>query len=142
MRIGELARLAGVNIQTVRFYERAGLLPAPPRSTSGYRLYAEKDLHRMLFIQQAKELGFSLKDVREILSMRERGTCPCGRVVELSERHLENIRKTIRDLSIFEKELDHAVKKWKHLGQPTLAANEFCTLIEQTINAQTVKSKE
>lgn len=133
MQIGELARRANVNIQTVRFYERQKLLPQPARKPSGYRVYGEADLRRLLFIRQAKELGFSLEEVREILAMRARGACPCGRVVSLAQGHLENIRETIRNLAGFEKELSRAVRKWKRAGQPRLAANEFCTLIERAM---------
>lgn len=132
MQIGELARRAHVNIQTVRFYERQKLLPQPARKPSGYRIYGEAELRRLLFIRQAKDLGFSLEEIREILSMRARGACPCGRVVSLAQRHLENIRETIRNLAGFEKELSRAVRKWISSGEPTLAANEFCRLIERT----------
>ncbi len=142
MQIGELARRAGVNIQTVRFYERQRLIPQPARKPSGYRVYGEADLHRLLFIRQAKELGFSLEEIREILGMRQRGTCPCSRVVSLAQRHLDNIRETIRNLAGFEKELSRAVRKWKNSGQPRLAANEFCTLIEQTMKDGTKKVRQ
>lgn len=135
MQIGELARQASVNIQTVRFYERHKLLPQPARKPSGYRVYSEGDLRRLLFIRQAKALGFSLEEIREILAMRARGACPCGRVVTLAQRHLDNIRDTIRNLAGFEKELSRAVKKWKNSGRPRLAANEFCALIEQAMSS-------
>jgi DNA-binding transcriptional MerR regulator len=141
MQIGELARRAHVNIQTVRFYERQKLLPQPARKPSGYRIYGEAELRRLLFIRQAKELGFSLEEVREILAMRARGACPCGRVVSLAKRHLESIRETIRKLAGFEKELGRAVRKWKRAGQPRLAANEFCTLIERAMKDGTKKVK-
>jgi DNA-binding transcriptional MerR regulator len=141
MQIGELARRASVNIQTVRFYERRKLLPQPTRKPSGYRVYGEADLRRLLFIRQAKELGFSLEEIRDILGMRDRGACPCGRVVSLAQRHLENIRQTIRNLAGFEKELSRAVRKWKNSEQPRLAANEFCTLIERTMEDRAKKVK-
>lgn len=141
MQIGELARRAHVNIQTVRFYERRKLLPQPVRKPSGYRIYGEAELRRLLFIRQAKGLGFSLEEVREILATRARGACPCGRVVSLAQRHLDNIRETIRNLAGFEKELSRAVRKWKNSGQPKLAANEFCTLIERTMKDGAEKVK-
>jgi DNA-binding transcriptional MerR regulator len=136
MQIGELARRADVNIQTIRFYERQKLLPEPERKPSGYRVYGDSDLRRLLFIRQAKALGFSLEEIHEILVMRARGACPCGRVVSLAERHLENIRVTIRNLAGFEKELSRAVNKWKNAGRPRLAANEFCALIERAMRAE------
>lgn len=141
MQIGELARRASVNIQTVRFYERQKLLPQPERKPSGYRIYSDADWRRLLFIRQAKALGFSLEEIREILGMRARGACPCGRVVKLAERHLDNIRETMRNLAGFEKELGRAVKKWKNPGQPKLAASEFCALIERAMSAEKKQAK-
>jgi DNA-binding transcriptional MerR regulator len=135
MKIGELALQVGVNVQTVRFYERQGLLPEPPRRESGYRIYGSGDLHRLRFIRQAKAMGFSLEEIREILRMRAQGACPCGRVLSLGERHLRDIRQTIRRLAGFEKELSRALKKWKKSDRPKLAANEFCALIEHTMEA-------
>jgi len=69
MRIGELAKNAGVNVQTLRFYERQGLLAKPPRLASGYRAYARRDAERIKFIRSCQEIGFTLKEVREILEL-------------------------------------------------------------------------
>src|SRR2546430_15399315 len=88
MQIGELAKRSAVTVQTVRFYERLRLLPEPQRKDSGYRVYSGPDLKRLLFVRQAKSLGFSLDEIREILRMRERGHCPCGEVITIAERHL------------------------------------------------------
>ncbi len=139
MQIGELARQAGVNVQTVRFYERKKLFPPPQRKPSGYRVYRDQDAHRLRFIRQAKALGFSLDQIREILSMRARGACPCGRVLNLAEQHLCDIQQRIRQLARFERELSLAVKQWKRSRQPELDANEFCALIERTMPGQAIK---
>ena len=141
MQIGELARRVGVNIQTIRFYERRKLFPLPQRKPSGYRLYSDEDLHRLRFIRQAKTLGFSLDEIREILAMRARGACPCGRVLKLAEQHLRDIQERIRQLTRFETELGRAVKRWKVSEQPKLAANEFCALIERIMPDQGKKSR-
>lgn len=141
MQIGELARQVGINIQTIRFYERKKLLPPPQRKASGYRVYNGEDLHRLRFIRQAKTLGFSLDEVREILAMRARGACPCGRVLKLAEQHLRDIQERIRQLTRFERELGLAVKRWKASEQPKLAANEFCGLIESMMPDQGKKSR-
>lgn len=69
MQIGELARAAGVNIQTIRFYEREKLLPAPPRTPSGYRDYGQRDLDRILFIRRNHEIGFTLMEIRQLLNL-------------------------------------------------------------------------
>jgi MerR family copper efflux transcriptional regulator len=69
MRIGELARTARVNVQTLRFYEREGLLAKPPRTRAGYRDYDRKDIYRVQFIRSCQDIGFTLKDVREVLDL-------------------------------------------------------------------------
>jgi MerR family mercuric resistance operon transcriptional regulator len=69
MRIGELAKQGGVNVQTLRFYEREGLLPKPPRTSAGYRRYARADLDRLRLIRSCQDIGFTLNDVREILEL-------------------------------------------------------------------------
>ena len=67
LKIGQLARAAGVNVETIRYYERRGLLPEPPRTRSGYREYPESDVARLGFIRRAQELGFTLKEVKELI---------------------------------------------------------------------------
>jgi DNA-binding transcriptional MerR regulator len=134
MQIGELAEKGDVTVQTVRFYERQGLLPNPPRKASGYRVYSGADLRRLLFIRQAKALGFSLKEIHEILRIRERGQCPCGSVLATAEQHLQNVERQIRQLSRFRDELRRAVQEWKKSGDQQLSADAFCTLIENTMS--------
>src|SRR5690349_10348753 len=82
MRIGEVAKHSGMTVEAVRFYERQGLLPRPPRTEAGYRVYADADFRRLQFIRQAKRLGFSLADIVRILRLRERGHCPCHEVID------------------------------------------------------------
>lgn len=133
MKIGELAEQAAVNIQTVRFYERQGLLPEPPRRESGYRIYGSGDLHRLRFIRQAKVLGFSLKEIATILQMRERGRCPCGEVTRIGQRHLEELGAQIQRLRGFHAELSRAVKAWKRMDNQKVSADAICVLIERTM---------
>ena len=135
MQIGELAKRAGVTVQTVRFYERLRLLPVPQRKDSGYRIYSGPDLKRLLFIRQAKPLGFSLEEIRDILRMRERGHCPCGEVVNTAQRHLRAVEEQIRQLSKFRDSLSRSVKQWKKSGKPTLSADAFCVLIERAMES-------
>lgn len=133
MQIGELAKRGGVGVETVRFYERQGLLLAPERKPSGYRIYGDRDLKRLLFVRQAKVLGFSLQDIREIISARGRGQCPCGTVIGIAERHLRETEQQIHSLTAFHNELRWAVAQWKREGQQQVAADAICTLIERTI---------
>src|SRR5262245_25525408 len=116
MQIGQLAKQGGVSVQTLRFYERRGLLPSPPRTESGYRIYGPPDLKRLLFIRQAKALGLSLEEIREIFRMRERGQCPCGKVLALAERHLKSVEQQIEQFSRFRNELRQAVRDWRRSG--------------------------
>jgi len=135
VKIGELAKQAGVNVQTVRFYERHGLLSEPPRRESGYRIYSSEDLHRLRFIRQAKALGFSLKEITAILQMRARGRCPCGEVTRIGERHLQELGEQIKRLHRFHAELSRAVRVWKRLGEQKVSADAICVLIERTMES-------
>jgi MerR family copper efflux transcriptional regulator len=141
MQIGEMAKNAGVSVQTVRFYERQGLMPSAPRKESGYRLYDEADLKRLLFIRQAKALGFSLEEIRTILKMRERGQCPCGSVLRLAEQHLVTIDHQLRQLSRFRDELRRVVQQWKRSDRQQLSADAFCVLIENTMREASPRGK-
>jgi Hg(II)-responsive transcriptional regulator len=109
MTIGELARLAGVKVETVRFYEREGLIPPPPRRRSGYRQYPSDAVRRIQFIRQAKELGFTLLEVSELLSLRVGRGSSCdnvrsraaGKIADIDRRilDLERMRAALRDLT-------------------------------------------
>ena len=141
MQIGQMAKKAGVSVQTVRYYERQGLLPDPGRKASGYRIFGDRDLSRLLFIRQAKKLGFSLEEIREILHMREHGQCPCGIALRLAEQHLQSVERQIQQLSRFRDELRRAIRQWKRSGQQQLSANAFCSLIENTMRDGGTKDK-
>lgn len=141
MKIGELAKQVGVNVQTVRFYERRGLLPEPMRKESGYRIYGPNDLHRLRFIRQAKSLGFSLNEIAIILRMRERGKCPCGKVTKIGEEHLRDLGRQIDRLRRFHAELSRAVRTWKRLGEQRVSADAICVLIERTMDGTQKKEK-
>ena len=134
MQIGELAKETRVTVQTVRFYERRGLMPQPLRRESGYRDFGEGDLRRLEFIRQAKGLGFSLQEIRDILQTRERGQCPCTDVSKMAERHLAAAEAEIVRLQRFRRELRQALGTWKQKPTRNLPANAICVLIERTMN--------
>jgi MerR family mercuric resistance operon transcriptional regulator len=96
--IGQLARRARVNIETVRYYERRGLMPEPPRRESGYRQYSQTDIARIQFIKRAKELGFSLKEILALLSLRVDPHTTCGDVKRRAEVKIADIDQKIKDL--------------------------------------------
>jgi Hg(II)-responsive transcriptional regulator len=95
---GQLAREAGVKVETLRFYERRGLLPPPPRRASGYREYPAEAIDLVRFIQRAQALGFSLREIKELLALREVPRATCGDVVLLARRKADEIDAKIRDL--------------------------------------------
>lgn len=98
MKIGELARQARVSIDTVRFYEQRGLLPRPARSSSGYRQYVSDDVRRLRFIVHAKDLGFTLEEIRQLLALRADGS-DCSRVRKVAVEKANEIDSRIKKLS-------------------------------------------
>jgi MerR family mercuric resistance operon transcriptional regulator len=112
IRIGELSRRTGCNIETIRYYERIGLLPAPVRSAGRYRLYDTGDLQRLSFIRRARDLGFTLDEVRSLVSLSAKDEqAACASVRELAESHLVEIRAKIADLRAMERVLTASVRR-------------------------------
>jgi MerR family mercuric resistance operon transcriptional regulator len=112
IRIGDLSNRTGCNIETIRYYERVGLLPHPRRSPSRYRLYDSDDVRRLTFVRRSRELGFSLDEVRALLALSaDRGQETCVEVRELAARHLEDIRAKIADLRAMERVLADSVRR-------------------------------
>ena len=109
MTIGELARAADVNVETVRYYHRRGLLPAPERPAGGIRRYPPEALFRLRFIKRSQGLGFSLDEVDALLSLDDGRTCSTAR--GLGEHKLADIRQRIRDLRTLEKALKTLVDR-------------------------------
>jgi DNA-binding transcriptional MerR regulator len=141
MRIGELAHELGTTAQAVRFYERAGLLHEPERTHSGYRVYGASDLKRLRFIRKAKELGFSLDEIGDILRMHDAGQVPCAEVMAIAERHLREAEAEIRRLLRFRAELSSALRRWKKTPARPVTGDAICELIERTIDDNHWKGK-
>jgi DNA-binding transcriptional MerR regulator len=97
--ISAQAAALGLSPDTLRYYERLGLLPPPPRTAAGYRLYGEEAAARLTFISGAKRMGLRLADIKELLDVRDRGQCPCGHTRDLVERRLAEVEAEIRQLS-------------------------------------------
>ena len=98
MLIGAVAEATGVGVETLRFYEREGLLPEPPRSDAGYRLYGTDAVQRVQFILKAKELGFTLAETRELLDLRVTDTTACDDVAARARAKVEAVDSRIREL--------------------------------------------
>ena len=105
LTIGVLARDSGVNLETIRFYERSGLLPAPQRSPSGYRHYQEQDVRRLRFIRRGRELGFSLEEIRSLLGLRDSPQDQCENVNALIDEHIHHVKARIDGLLALQKQL-------------------------------------
>ncbi len=99
---GDLAHATGCNIETIHYYEKIGLLPDPPRTDAGYRIYSAAHATRLRFILRARELGFSMEDIRGLMGLED-GTAPtCAEVKARTERHLADVRAKIADLQRIE----------------------------------------
>ncbi len=98
LKIGEVAKHGGVNLQTIRYYEREKLLPAPPRLASGYRVFPESSVKRVRFIKRAQDLGFTLKEIKELLSIRLDATKDCSHIQQIANAKVTDIEIKIRTL--------------------------------------------
>ena len=109
IQIGELSRRTSCNIETIRYYERIGLLPVPPRR-GRYRSYSREDVARLGFVRRARELGFTLDEVRALLGLAAGGQASCTEVRELAASHLQDVRARIADLRRMERVLADSVR--------------------------------
>jgi len=113
LKRGELSKRSGCNIETIRYYEKIGLLPEPGRSDGGHRLYEPADQARLGFILRGRELGFSIDELRSLLSLVDSNAYTCGEVLALTQGHLDSIREKITDLRRLEVMLSEVSAKSK-----------------------------
>lgn len=105
MRIGQLAQLTGADIQTIRFYERQGLLPPPNRQANGYRAYEADHVEKLLFIRRCRSFGMSLEEIGALQSFQAQPQQPCAAVNALLDNHIAQVRTKIASLQILENQL-------------------------------------
>src|SRR3989442_14038471 len=127
--IGRLAKLTGVKPDTIRFYERSGLLPNPSRTASGYRIYNDAALNQVRFIRKAQSLSFSLDEIKRIMSLRGEGKETCRCVIAIAEATLAETEAKLGELHKFKDRLTSNLSRWKGKSSGPVAA-EFCALIE------------
>ncbi len=108
--IGVLSDQTGVNIETIRYYERIGLIESPPRSSGGRRLYDGAAARRLQFVRRSRELGFTIDDIRALLNAAD-GGASCAEVHDLTRRHLNDVRAKIEDLQSLERTLARTARK-------------------------------
>ena len=119
LTIGEVAEQARVNTETLRYYERRGLVARPPRSASNYRLYPEDAVQRVRFIKRAQELGFSLKDIKELLSLRGAPEAECGEIRAHAEAKIKDIDEKVSALMAMKSALSKLVTECSGEGPLT-----------------------
>ena len=110
MKISEAAAASGCHLETIRYYERSGLMPAPARTASGYREYSPTEVDRLRFISRGRELGFSLEEIRSLLSLDDDPAMSCCDVDVIARQHLADIRDRIRELSNMAAELERVLE--------------------------------
>lgn len=116
LTIGKLAKETGTNIETIRYYERRGLIPEPPRRESGYRVFSQKYVERILFIKRAQILGFTLNEISQLLAMAD-GMADCKDIKKFAEDKVKDIESRIRDFKKIKKVLHDLVKRCPDKGK-------------------------
>lgn len=132
IHIGEAGKLAGVSVDAIRFYQRQGLIPATPRSAGGYRLFNKEQIRDLTFVKHAQELGFSLNEIKELLSLRQ-SQHVCPGVQSLLERKLQDVHGKIKKLVHIESDLSQELRNCKRELRMKRGVRhaECCPLIEK-----------
>ena len=109
MKIGELSRATGTNIETIRYYERIGLLPAPDRTAANYRSYTGAHRSRLSFVRHSRDLGFTIEEIRSLLDLSDDPARDCGEADRIATAHLEQVEAKIAQLTLLREELTRIV---------------------------------
>lgn len=126
--IGRLARELGLNPRTIRYYETLGLLPEPSRTPSGYRYYTPEAADRLRFIKKAQRLGFTLREIKDILLLKEEGTKPCLHVKNLALKKIKELEELIKESRVLREDLKALLK-----SKPLPKEGMICPHIEATV---------
>ncbi len=129
VRIGELARRAGTSARTLRFYEQAGLLPAPLRTPSGYRDYDDTAVDRLAFVRAAQAAGLTLAEIREVVAVREADGPPCAHVVGLLDRHAGELDARIAELEATRAEVRRLRERAATLDPAACVDADVCNVL-------------
>jgi DNA-binding transcriptional MerR regulator len=112
LRIGEIAREVGVSPDTIRHYERVGVLPHPPRTLAGYRRFSAETIERVRLVRRALAIGFSLAELARILKVRDAGGVPCKSVHTLAKQKLQSLKEQIADLIRLRGQMESVLRSW------------------------------
>jgi DNA-binding transcriptional MerR regulator len=129
MQIGQVAQSTGLSIDTIRFYEKQGLVHAPPRSSGGYRVYDDRDVERFQFVSRAQNLGFSLQEIRELLVIESRKGNGCSHVHDLIATKIDQVKEKIAELKRIESRLTKAQKQCNAALMKSCSAE--CLVLEE-----------
>lgn len=132
--IGELSKQTQVIVETIRYYEKIGLMPDPPRSSGGYRMYSDAHLQRLTFIRRSRELGFSQPEVRKLLTLVDEHNYTCGEIREMTEKQLRSVQSKIRDLQSLEQALGSMVSECKGGDIPVCRIIDILSVAPSTDN--------
>lgn len=134
--IGELSLRTGVSMQAIRYYERIALLPEPCRAENGYRVYDDLDIDRLKFVTRARQLDFSLDDIAEILTFRERNEAPCSIVMEVMVQQIDEIDRRIADLIRLREELAQLHRIGLTMPEDMEMKHCICHLIKSGLSSE------
>lgn len=126
LTVGQLAARAGVRTDTIRYYERSGVLPEPRRTEGDHRRYSTGDVDRLLFIRGAQRLGLRLAEIRELLAVRDTGTCPCASAETLLRQHVTEIDREMKRLAALRAELSAMLAEMAGPQCPDPAPGTWC----------------
>lgn len=131
MLIGEVSAATGIDTQTIRFYERQGLLPAPTRAPNGYRIYDDTVIGRLRFVRASQCAGLALNEIKGVLSQRDSGEAPCTHVAGLLEEKLAEVRVRQQELAALAAELGQLIEVGHDLDPANCSAADICQIIAQ-----------
>ena len=114
LNIGDLGKAIGTKVETIRYYERIGLLPKPARTAGNYRIYGDDALGSLSFIRRARELGFTIEQVRELMALAHQGERSCAAVDAIARTHLNDVKRKLGDLRALERELSALIDQGTH----------------------------
>ncbi|MDX2094657.1 MAG: heavy metal-responsive transcriptional regulator [Alphaproteobacteria bacterium] len=136
LTIGKLAKICAVSTDTVRYYERVGVLLRPERTAAGYRVYARQSVQRLQFIRRAQSLGFTLEEIKELLTLHRLETTDCGDIKQRTEKKIDEIKQRIGDLRAMQRALEKLAAACKGKG----AQLEECNILEYLYGEATCAS--
>ena len=136
LQIGKVSQRTGLSIDTIRFYEKVGLLPRPARTSGGYRVYQQREVADLEFIQKAQQLGFSLNEIRELFSIQRHPHEVCAHVRDLIAQKLTVVRSKIAELQRLEAELTGALRQCRTALRQPARHQDSCPVLEAIVTRQ------